>query len=122
MKATVGHSTVGHCLLVLSCCFRLGSSYCWQAGANPYFIDKPTIQQVSLSMVRISWADIVEDRECADQFLVKYWQNNMPQGFQLSDTVPTDQNYVDVEASSITSVFWRLPRFDRVEGVLVFGI
>lgn len=83
--------------LILSSAVRLSHGYCWQAGANPYFIDKPTIQQVSLSKVRISWEGIVEERECADQFLVKYWQNNMPQGFKLSDTVPTDQNHVDVE-------------------------
>ena len=38
-------------------------------------------------------------RDCADEFLVKYWQNNMPQGFKLSEKVPTDQNYVDIEVS-----------------------
>lgn len=88
-----------HCLavLVLGSGVRLTHGYCWQAGANPYFIDKPSIQQVSLSKVRISWEGIVEERECADQFLVKYWQTNMPQGFKLSDTVPTDRNHIDVE-------------------------
>ena len=91
-----------HCLavvLVLGSGVRLTHGYCWQAGANPYFIDKPSIQQVSLSKVRISWEGIVEERECADQFLVKYWQTNMPQGFKLSDTVPTDRNHIDVEVS-----------------------
>ena len=59
----------------------------------------PKIQQLELSKVRVSWEDIVEMRDCADEFLVKYWQNNMPQGFKLSEKVPTDQNYVDIEVS-----------------------
>lgn len=100
--------------LVLGSSFRLSRGYCWQAGWNPKFIDLPKIQQLELSKVRVSWEDIVEMRDCADEFLVKYWQNNMPQGFKLSEKVPTDQNYVDIEViPKVPYMFQVIAREDK---------
>ena len=42
----------------------------------------PTVHQVKIDKVRVSWKDIVKNRECADQFLVKYWPRNQPMQYQ----------------------------------------
>lgn len=83
--------------LVLFYTFRTTEAYCWEPGWNPYFTEAPRVEQVTISTVRISWKDIVARRECADSFLVKYWQLNMPQGYKLTDMVKTDQNFIEVE-------------------------
>lgn len=53
--------------LSLSLLLPAASGYCWQAGYNPDFKDKPVVEQVKIDMVRVSWKDIVINRECADQ-------------------------------------------------------
>merc|ERR1719189_1504065 len=68
----------------------LASAYCWQAGWNPSFTDKPKVQQVNMTTVRVSWNGIVESVECADQFLVKYWPENSPQDWKMTDLIETD--------------------------------
>ena len=40
------------------------------------------MHQVQFDTVRVSWKDIVMNRECADQFLVKYWPRNQPMQYQ----------------------------------------
>ena len=37
--------------------------------------------------VRVSWKDIVMNRECADQFLVKYWPIIQPMQYQGGNLV-----------------------------------
>ena len=83
--------------LVLFCVSSCVQGYCWEPGWNPDFKAAPKVEQITISKVRISWVDIVTKRECADQFLVKYWQKNTPQGYKLTSPVSTDVNHIDVE-------------------------
>ena len=54
-------------------------AYCWQAGRNPTFSGPPEVSQIDLFTVLVEWKNLVSEVECADQFLVKYWQHNSPQ-------------------------------------------
>ena len=45
------------------------------------------MHQVKIDKVRVSWKDIVKNRECADQFLVKYWPRNQPMQYQGGHSV-----------------------------------
>jgi len=84
-------------------------SYCWQVGWNPGFKQAPKIQQINLAIVRVSWDGIVKNRECVDQFLVKYWlirgvvmakngrEHGWTEGFKLSEKVENTVNFTDIE-------------------------
>ena len=43
------------------------AGYCWQAGWNPSFAGPPTVRQISVDRVRVSWEGAIKNRECADQ-------------------------------------------------------
>jgi len=75
----------------------LAKGYCWEPGRNPYFTGPPVVQQVDLRTVRVTWEGLIEEVECADQFLVKYWQKNTPQAWILTDLLKTDQFTIDIE-------------------------
>ena len=57
------------CVSVLLCLglFTKASSYCWQIGWNPTFKGPPTISQLNLTSILISWKGMVDMIECADQ-------------------------------------------------------
>ena len=74
-------------------------AYCWEPGKNPYFTGPPIVEQVDLQTVRVSWLGLVEMRECADQFLVKYWPINDPQGYRLTKLVNPQVNNIDIKVS-----------------------
>lgn len=97
-------------LLVAFCLLGLVSqaqAYCWAAGRNPGFSGPPTIEQVSLQhlfpidrisiqkatlfflqvkidVVRVTWGDVVTQRECADNFVVKFWPRSAPNDYEVS--------------------------------------
>ena len=102
-------------------------SYCWQVGWNPSFTRSPKIQQIDLATVRVSWDGIVSNRECVDQFLVKYWkirgirmvknarhQRGWTEGFMLSDQVDNTVNYTDIEVTpKVPYMFQAIAREDK---------
>ena len=61
------------------------NGYCWQIGWNPSFKAAPKITQKTTTSVQVSWANIVEAIECADEFLVKYWRSSNPSKYVLTD-------------------------------------
>jgi hypothetical protein len=64
------------CVAVLALVLAMPSvsAYCWQPGRNPSFTAPPLVEQVSVNHLRVVWSDgIISRRECADQFLVKFW-------------------------------------------------
>ena len=63
------------------------NGYCWQVGWNPSFTGKPTIIQYAPTSVQISWKNIIKTRECADQFMVKYWESHSPKSYKMSKQV-----------------------------------
>eukprot|EP00096_Caligus_rogercresseyi_P004716 TRINITY_DN1913_c0_g1_i2.p1 TRINITY_DN1913_c0_g1~~TRINITY_DN1913_c0_g1_i2.p1 ORF type:complete len:249 (+),score=59.00 TRINITY_DN1913_c0_g1_i2:146-892(+) len=72
--------------------------FCIGAGRNPVFTGPPIVEQVTISLVRVSWGhNILHDRECTDQFFVKYWPKNDPYNYEMTDVVAQEINYLDVK-------------------------
>jgi len=102
-------------------------SYCWQVGWNPSFSSAPKIEQINLATVRVSWDGIINNRECVDQFLVKYWmirgirmtknarhQRGWTEGFMLSDQVDNNINFTDIEVTpKVPYMFQAIAREDK---------
>ena len=74
--------------------FTPTNSYCWQVGWNPSFSGRPAVTQLSMTSVKVSWGNVVKTRECADQFLVKYWKAGSPNDYVMSKQLATDINSV----------------------------
>jgi len=92
----------------------LAKGYCWEPGRNPYFTDPPVVQQVDLRTVRVTWEGLIEEVECADQFLVKYWQKNNPQGWIMTDLIKTDQFTIDIQITpKVVYVYQVIAREDK---------
>jgi hypothetical protein len=72
------------------------SGYCWEPGKNPTFTGAPVVEQIDIRTVRVSWFGLVNNRQCADQFLVKYWQSCCPQDFKTSELVTNDASMVEM--------------------------
>ena len=75
------------------------SAYCWEPGKNPKFTGPPKVEQVNVRKVRVSWFGLVEMRDCADQFLVKYWPSSSPSNYMTTTLVNNDVNAIDVEVT-----------------------
>ena len=54
-------------ILLPSFFFLQASAYCWQPGWNPSFTAPPSILQIDLMTIWISWKGLVVNSECADQ-------------------------------------------------------
>lgn len=109
------------CLLLLLC---LGPApaqgFCWQAGWNPGFNGKPTVEQVSIDTVRVSWEHIVKHRTCADQFLVKYWPRSSPHDYISSQLVKNTVNHIDVKVTP--KIMYQFQAVAREDKGLIRGI
>ena len=58
------------CAIIISILIPLKvSAYCWEAGKNPGFSGPPIVQQINMNTVRVSWVDLVTQKDCADQFI-----------------------------------------------------
>ena len=75
------------------------NAYCWQPGKNPGFTGPPVVRQVDIRTVRVSWFGLVTERDCADQFLVKYWPRTAPQNYMTTALVDNDINFIDIEVT-----------------------
>lgn len=64
-------------------------AFCAAIGANPGFSGPPTVKQVNLTVVQVSWADVATRVDCADQFLVKSGLISSPSLYTMSDMVST---------------------------------
>ena len=74
-------------------------AYCWGAGQNPGFSAAPTVTQLGLDKVRVSWKNRVTMPECADNFLVKYWPQSAPNAYQITELVSNEADFVDIEVT-----------------------
>ncbi len=110
----------------LACCLWLlllatrGDGYCWQAGRNPGFRAEPRITQLAMDLVRVSWKGLVTREECADNYIVKYWQKHIPGEYHLTEVVPKDTHHVDIKVyPRVTYTFQAVAREEkgRVAGV-----
>ena len=101
-------------LLALAALVACAHGYCWQVGYNPGFTGPPKVEQVAINEVRISWEGIVTHRDCADQFLVKYWPRTSPNAYETSELVPPDVSYMQVKVTpKVTYQFQAVAREDK---------
>lgn len=96
------------------------SAYCWEPGKNPTFTGPPVVQQVDVRTVRVSWFGIIDQRECADQFLVKYWASSSPQTYMTTSLVNNDVNTIDIEVTPF--VLYEFQAVAREDKGLIGGI
>ena len=96
------------------------SSYCWQAGWNPGFTGPPEVRQISLSRVQVDWTNVVKNRDCADQLLVKYWPRANPNKYKMTDLLPTDADSVAIEVTP--KIFYQFQAVAREDKGPVLGI
>jgi len=82
---------LGAAAVLLAVSLPACSTYCAPFGQNPGFDRAPTVEQVSLTSVRVSWEGTVTRIECADQFIVKSWNLRNPNDYMMSDLLPLDQ-------------------------------
>ena len=95
--------------IVMLCAFPgLISSHCYGIGKNPGFSDNPTIKQLSPWSVRVSWNDIVTQRECSDHFLVKYWKTKEPENIMVSNVVGSHINHLDLDVKPETDYTFKV--------------
>merc|ERR1711990_1165298 len=77
-----------HLLLSLPSVFP----YCTWVGSNPYWDGAPSVQQVSLTSVRVSWPGLLQRADCADSLLVKFYKGENTNDFGMSDTLSVTTN------------------------------
>ena len=95
-------SMIPRTIVILSCLLGYisqGSAYCWQIGWNPSFKGAPKVVQVDTTVVQVSWGNIIETRECADQFVVKYWKSGRPNNYIMTDLIS-----VDLDSALVTGI------------------
>ncbi len=68
--------------------------YCWGAGKNPGFSGAPRVTQVALDRVKVEWEGMVTQEECADNYVVKYWQRAAPDDYHITEIVPKERYQV----------------------------
>ena len=95
------------------------NGYCWLPGRNPGFVAGPTITQINLAKVQVSWRDIVKSKECVDQFLVKYWKKGRPSNYKQSDLVGTSIDAVVLTGiiPKVEYVYQVIAREDKLVGI-----
>lgn len=96
------------------------NGYCWEPGKNPGFTGPPKVEQIDLQNVRVSWDGLVTQRDCADQFLVKYWQRSNPQDYSTSDLLDVNANSVVVKV--IPKVDYQFQAVAREDKGVIGGI
>ena len=92
----------------------LVSAYCWQVGQNPYVAAQPSVQEVALRTVRVTWEGIVQNERCVDNYLVKYWQKSDPQGYQMTELIDKQHYTSDIIViPKVNYVFQVIAREDK---------
>jgi len=66
--------------------------YCTWVGSNPYWDGAPSVEQVSLTSVRVSWHGLLQREDCADSLLVKFYKGDNTNDFGMSDTLSVNTN------------------------------
>ena len=106
-------------LYILFDSFGLSHCYCWQPGWNPHLTAPPSVTQINVTIVQVSWKNIVRNAECADQFLVKYWKLGKSSNYKQSDLVATNVDAVMLTgiAPKMEYVYQVIAREDKLMGI-----
>ena len=74
--------------------------YCWQSGWSPSFSSDPVISQKDMYTITVSWDGIVTKKECADNFLVKYWKTSEGMtNYEMIRGLSRNVDSVDIDVS-----------------------
>ena len=95
-------------------------AYCWQTGWNPSFTGPPVVSEIQPNVVRVSWAEIVENKKCADNFLVKYWKQNHPEDYKMSNMTDANADFQDIRVKPNTS--YTIQAIARENKGMILGI
>ena len=95
-------------------------AYCWQSGWNPSFTGPPVVSEIQPNVVRVSWAGIVTRKNCSDSFLVKYWKQNQPASYKLSNQVDPNANFQVIQVEPNTS--YMIQAIARENKGLILGV
>lgn len=94
--------------------------YCWQAGKNPGFTDAPQIRQLAMDRVLVSWEGLVTKEDCADNYVVKYWQRQAPSEYKVTDIV--EKGKYEVEIIVVPKVKYMFQAVAREEKGIIGGV
>jgi hypothetical protein len=120
MEIKVNRIIVFFFLYISSCHVRDVSGYCWAAGRNPGFSGPPKVEQIKIDVVRVSWENVVTLRECADNFVVKYWPRSAPNQYDITDLVPTSDDFVDITV--IPKIIYQFQAVAREDKGIIGGV
>lgn len=84
-------------ILLMNECFQLCHGYCWQGGKNPSIPTPPSVKQITITKVQVSWKGIVKNKECVDSYRVKYWKKGSEQNYKMSEKVSSEIDGVILE-------------------------
>jgi len=77
-------------LLIIA--ISLNSVYPFCTFGNPYWTGLPTVEQVSLTSVRVSWSGVLKRDDCADSMIVKSFKAGNSHDFKMSDPLNVSTN------------------------------
>ena len=95
-------------------------AYCWQTGWNPSFTGPPVVSEIQPNVLRVSWAGIVTRKNCTDSFLVKYWRQNHPSNYQISDKTDSNADFLDIWVVPNTS--YTIQAIAREDKGMILGV
>ena len=94
---TIFSFTVTYVLILVNL-LQPSNGHCWQEGENPLMSAPPKVTQSTATSVKVSWANIVNRRECAaDYFIVRYWKSSSPKNYLESALHFTNADYIILE-------------------------
>merc|ERR1719411_2239971 len=73
-------------------------NYC--AWDDPGFNSAPTVTQVNLQKVRVSWNGTVTKIECVANFHVKYWKQGYPNDWENSKSLNANEFSTEIEVNA----------------------
>ncbi len=79
-----------------------------------------SLLQVALDRVRVSWRGLVTKEDCADNYVVKYWQRLAPNDYDITDIVPKGR--YSVEVTVVPKVIYQFQAVAREEKGIIGGV
>ena len=90
---------------------------CWSR--NPDFESNPTITELSSSVVRVSWIDILDDIDCVDHYYVHYWNTNggkRNNEQRIHESIKNSNFFVDINLVENTNYTLQINAFEDGSG------
>ena len=91
------HNKLMKYLVLTFVAFKCINGYCWNQ--NPGWSGPPKVTQRAMDTVQVSWKDLVTQRDCTNNFVVKYWLKSVPANYQVTDFVEPAINFIDIKVT-----------------------